>query len=155
MELDKQHPDVIEWEDDSILVKTIKRLTICSTKLVSVGSFIGDMTNLTHVNLAFNRIAEVSALAMCPNLVSIDISHNRISAIESIRDLKDLKVLRCHHNHIMSLEPIVELTKLEEIWISYNNLQWTEFIHLLPQINLRSIVKSNNPGNEKKLMNEF
>ncbi len=150
-----KHPDFLEWEDDSILVTTIKRLTICNTKLVSVGSFIGNMTFLTNVNIAFNRIVEISSLAMCPNLVSVDISHNKILAIDSVRDLKDLKVLRCHHNHIESLEPIVELTQLEDLWVSHNSLQWTEFIHLLPQVNLRSIVKSNNPGNEKKLMNEF
>ena len=105
-----KHPDVLEWNDDEILVSTIKRLTISSTKLVSVGSFIGNMNFLTHLNLSFNRIVEVSALAMCPNLVNIDISHNKIVTIESIRNLQDLKVLRCHHNHLETLEPVIELT---------------------------------------------
>lgn len=150
-----KHPDVVEWEEESILVSTMKRLTISNTKLVSVGSFLGNMAFLTHLNLGFNRIAEISALAMCPKLVNVDISHNKILAIDSIRDLKDLRVLRCHHNHIESLEPIVELVHLEDLWVSHNSLQWTEFIHLLPQMKLRSIVKSNNPGNEKKLINEF
>ena len=116
-----KHPDVVEWEDESILVTTMKRLTISNTKLVSVGSFIGNMSFLTHLNLGFNRIAEISALAMCSKLVNVDISHNKITAIDSIRDLKDLKVLRCHHNHIESLEPIVELMNLEDLWVSHNS----------------------------------
>ena len=149
------HPEEWKWKEDAVTATAMKRLSISNTKMVGLESFLGNLTYLTHLNLSFNRIVDISALSMCPSLEILDLSHNKIITLDSIREMQALKTLRCHNNHLESLEPIIGLTSLEDLWVSNNELNWSEFIYLLPLIKLRSIVKFENPAEDKKYLDNF
>ncbi len=145
----------ITCDEEKIPIHHLRRLTMASVKLTMIDNFMGQLTMLTHVNLSFNKIIDVSALAHVTNLETLDVSHNKIVSLEGIRDLIGLHTLRCQHNQIEALEPLIGLEQVRELWISDNEIPWTEFVYFMPLLQLRSLVMTNNPGGGKGKIMDF
>eukprot|EP01031_Cornospumella_fuschlensis_P044026 gene44026-53821_t len=110
---------------------------------------------LMNLNLSFNSLRDVPSLLYCNMLQIVDVSHNRLQSLDFLLDCVFLRVLRCHHNNIESLMPLENHTKLEEVWISNNKVDWTQLMYLHGCKELRILVKSHNPCDEKAKCNEF
>ena len=144
------------WDEETINPDHVLRLTLSTARVTSlVPLYNCSFRSLTQLNLSFNRITDISHLAHLHALRLLDISHNRIVSIDSLRKMGKLAVLRCHHNSIEVLEPLMGLSQLEELWLSDNKIDWAEFIHLLPLVNLNHLVKMNNPCDAKPKMDSF
>ena len=150
---DTQEDHFITCAEERVGIQHLRRLVLCNVRLPGIDNFMGRLTMLTHVNLAFNRITEISDLAMLFNLQMLDLSHNKIASIDPLRQLTKLRSLKCNDNVLESLEPVWELLNLSELWVSDNNIQWQEFIYLNPLIKLKTLVKLGNPceGKDKLL----
>ena len=140
---------LVSYDEELVAIQHLRRLVLCNLRLTAIDTFMGRLHMLTHVNLSFNRITDVSSISLLPGLTVLDISHNKIIAIDAVRELTSLHTLRCHHNAIECLEPIVNLTNIKELWVSDNAIIWQEFICLMPLSNLHALVKAGNPGDGK------
>ena len=146
---------LVTCDEEQVPVKHLRRLTMASLHLSTIDSFMGQLNMLTHVNLSFNKIVDVSPLALLSRLEVVDISHNKVVSLEALRDSVGIHTLRCQHNLIESLEPLMKLEQIRELWINDNNIPWGEFIFLLPLVQLRSVVMLNNPGSRKAKILDF
>ena len=149
--------DMFEWEDETLSVNHVIRLTLSNMRQTILElHFAGRLSaGLTHLNLSFNRLVDLSAISLLQQLQCLDIAHNKAISLDAVRGLTKLRTLRCHHNIIETLEPLVGLLKLEELWVSENEIQWGEFIFLEPLLHLSSLCKAGNPADSKPRMNDF
>ena len=146
---------LVTCDEELVAIQHLRRLVLCNVRLTAIDLFMGRLHMLTHVNLSFNRITDVSSVSLLSGLHVLDISHNKIVSIDAVRELTSLHTLRCHQNAIESLEPLLSLSNLSELWISDNGLVWQEFICLMPLSKLKALVKVGNPSDGKDKLNAF
>lgn len=54
--------------------------------------------HLRHLNLSFNKLASLDALASMTALKVLNVSHNRLASLRGVEGLKCLQVLKAHDN---------------------------------------------------------
>ena len=146
---------LVTCDEELVAIQHLRRLVLCNVRLTTIDQFMGRLHMLTHVNLSFNRVTDVSAVSLLSGLHLLDISHNKIVSIDAVRELTSLHTLRCHCNAIESLEPLLSLSNLAELWVSDNELIWQEFICLMPLSKLKALVKVGNPSDGKDNLDAF
>ena len=88
---------------------------------VSDISPVADLTNLTHLGIAANRvISEVSALAGLTNLTALWVNGNSISDISALADLTKLTRLGLSNNSISDISSLSNLTNLRRLDLYVN-----------------------------------
>ena len=86
---------------------------------------LGDLwacEQLVTLNLAFNRVADLGALAGLGRLEALNLVHNRVESLEPLAGLGALRVLKVSHNQVDSLAPLRGLGALEELWVHHNRV---------------------------------
>jgi Leucine-rich repeat (LRR) protein len=56
-------------------------------------SGLGALTNLTTIDLSYNRISTVTGLSCCPNLSSVNLSRNALQGADGVQHLLECKAL--------------------------------------------------------------
>ncbi len=103
---------------------TITRLNLISESITSLqaGDFHG-LTALTWLNLANNRISDISALGGLTALTTLDLSNNNnISDISALEGLTALTTLNLRKNSLSDISALDGLTALTNLTVSENSL---------------------------------
>ncbi len=121
---------------------------------------IGKLTNLTQLELTFNKISDISALTGLSDLKYLDIGGNNVSDISVLANLTKLETLYFWGNnfsdisavanltelrtlgfnsekHISDISALANLTMLEHLGIGYNNI--SDISALASLINLKTL----------------
>lgn len=78
--------------------------------------------NITSINLAYNRINDISAFARLESLTEIDLSNNFIDEIDALETLKNVKFLDLSFNKIDDISPLFNLPNLKYLNIIGNKV---------------------------------
>lgn len=107
---------------------------------------VATLTQLTHLNLAFNQLSHLRGLQQLSNLQHLNVMNNQISTLGPITDLTCLTSLNVSHNVLSSLSGIDRLTNLVELKIHDNRLsKAAEVMQLTTLPSLASLAIQKNP----------
>lgn len=81
---------------------------------------IGQMTQLTRLNLGWNQISDISALSGLANLTVLSLWGNNISDIGPAGSLSELTYLDFSGNQVSDIQALSGLSKLQQLWM-YDN----------------------------------
>lgn len=110
--------------------------------LISHISGLDDLTNLTSLDLSYNKIKHIKNVNHLVNLTDLFFVSNKISRIEGLDGLNQLRNLELASNRIRKLENLDALPALEQLWLASNKI--TELTGLGALTNLRLLsVQSN------------
>ena len=115
-------------------------------QLSTVPEVIGQLTNLTRLTLTANQLSILpKVIGQLTNLTSLDLSNNQLNTLpEVIEQLTNLTSLNLSNNQLSTLPEVIgQLTKLEYLYLSNNQL------NTLPEIigqltNLKMLFLNNN-----------
>ena len=99
-------------------------------------------TNLTHLNLNGNRIADLIPIAGLTNLISLRLYNNQFSSLTPLEGLTSLKSLDLSSNRIDNITSLKGLTNLVELFIQLNEIQ--DVTPLKNMANLKTLYLSEN-----------
>jgi|UniRef100_A0A7V3RDY0 Leucine-rich repeat (LRR) protein/fibronectin type 3 domain-containing protein len=85
-------------------------------------TFLSKFTNLTSLDLGFNRISNITPLASLTSLQSLFLYSNLISDVSPLSNLKNLEWLNIGSNLISDVSPIGGLKKLTFLDLSLNRI---------------------------------
>ncbi|MHA1988215.1 MAG: leucine-rich repeat domain-containing protein [Promethearchaeota archaeon] len=106
------------------------------------------LTNLSNLNLNFNKIKEIKGLNNLTKLKSLHLQGNKIRTIKGLDRLKTLESLYLNNNEITKIQGIENLSKLKSLMI-YDN-QIPEIVKLENLSNLEILNLRNNKISEIK-----
>ena len=89
---------------------------------ISDMQFVARLTNLTILNLCFNKIVELRGLSNLTNLKKLYISDNKIVELKGLGNLTSLTHLEISDNKIAELKGLSKLTNLSILSISSNRI---------------------------------
>jgi len=107
-------------------------------------------SNLTELDLRYNQISDISAVANLNNLTEIDLSENQISDISAIANLTNLTVLILSENQISNISAIANLNNLMGIVLDKNPLNTISCIIYIPQLESRGVTLSHDCNYEQQ-----
>ena len=124
--------------------KSLKELSLVGNHLDNNEmNIIGELTNLTKLNLGWNNISDVSSLSGLTNLTSLGIWGNQISDITSVDSLVNLEYLDFSDNKVSDITPVKNLINLKQLWFYSNKV--TDISALTGLENLQVLMLRNNP----------
>jgi hypothetical protein len=85
---------------------------------------IGNLTNLTLLNLSINKITDISALANCTKLEDLNLEQNQIWDLSPLEYLYNLKELDISTNRIYDVSPLSGLSELEVLDLNTNEIEY-------------------------------
>ena len=83
---------------------------------------LGQLTNLTELNLGRSRLSDISALSTLTNLKHLDIGFNEISDIGPVSGLRNLETLLASNNRVDEVTDLAELGNLIHLDLSDNKI---------------------------------
>ena len=98
------------------------------TRLSAAGEGISNLTGLEHasqltvLDLGFNRISDISPLTGLTNLTELFLLINQISDISPLTELTQLTLLNLESNQIRDISPLAGLTELRTLLLWYNQI---------------------------------
>ncbi|MBF4695180.1 leucine-rich repeat domain-containing protein [Fusibacter ferrireducens] len=118
------------------------------TNLKGGYDFLGQMTNLRHLNLSQNNLSEIKFVASLPLLEGLDVKENQITDISPILeaearkevDASRMKFLKLDHNQIQDIKGLSALKELKRLTLASN---W------ITSYNEAYIISARNPLLEK------
>ncbi|MHA2281375.1 MAG: leucine-rich repeat domain-containing protein [Promethearchaeota archaeon] len=102
---------------------------------------LGNLINLSKLNLNFNEILEIRGLSNLINLKSLHLQGNKIRKIKGLDQLKNLEYLYLNNNEITKIQGITNLSCLKSLMIYDNqipDIQNLEHLSKLEILNLRN-----------------
>ena len=81
----------------------LERLDVGQNEEISVLTPLSGLTRLTHLDVADNKITNVSALSGLENLTTLDLRNNQITDVEPLKDLTSLRQIYIRGNEITNL----------------------------------------------------
>ena len=99
------------------------------------------LRNITSLNLAHNKISDISALGALSKLRDLDLSNNSISDISSLASLNNLESLNLGANRITDILPISILINLRDLNLrqnTINDISTLSHLFHLEKLNLRA-----------------
>ena len=98
------------------------------TSLSASGEGISNLTGLEHASqltvleLGFNRISDISPLTGLTNLTELGLFINQISDISPLAELTQLTLLNLESNQIGDISPLAGLTQLRTLFLGSNQI---------------------------------
>jgi internalin A len=83
---------------------------------------LANLTNLTSLNLSFNKINDVKPLASLTNLTELNLASTPISDVKPLGSLTKLTKLNLSFTPISDVKPLASLTKLTELYLIFNKI---------------------------------
>ncbi|CAL6024368.1 Conserved_hypothetical protein [Hexamita inflata] len=101
------------------LYHPISSLTLTNCKLQNISNLT---TSLTHLDLGFNNLEDVSALGSLTNLQKLVVSDNQISQLDSLKSLNNLVHFDARNNKLEQIT-VQNCNKLQELYLKNNKLK--------------------------------
>lgn len=116
------------------------------SKLTNI-SFLRELPWLTHLNLSYHNIKDLSPIAHLKRLTKLKVRGNKITSIPNLHFPGNIHYLDISGNRIQNLSGIEHFKSLDFLNISGNLLNSLEGIHSLP---IQFLNASNNPLQESE-----
>ncbi len=119
----------IDITGDYIKLKNLKILRLSASGIDFLSDNIGNLTQLTEINLFSNELKKLpESIGLLSNLEILNLSTNELTALpDTIVNLVNLKILNISNNHIKTLpKDIGKLKNLKKIYIKGNPIDETE-----------------------------
>ncbi|MCY4403448.1 MAG: leucine-rich repeat domain-containing protein [Candidatus Poribacteria bacterium] len=100
-------------------------------------------TNLTHINLNGNRIADLTPIAGLAKLISLRLYNNDFSSLAPLAGLTSLKSLDISSNEINDITSLKGLTNLVELFVQLNEIQDVAPLNGMTNLNLLYLSENN------------
>jgi len=128
-----------------ITYKELKQLTVLDASDCSIASLDGIeyCTNLTRLNLGYNKLTDIAPLAGLTGLTFLDVGANELTDISPVASLTALTDLYLGANKITDISPVYALTNL-----TYIDLGANKIADLSPLASLTSLTRISLSGNE-------
>src|SRR4030043_255787 len=120
------------------------------TKMLGLGpiqdlSFLSELTNLTYLDLGWNKISDLSPLKNLANLKELYLYANNLTDVSPLSTMTDLTVLDLNANDISDLSPLTSLQNLEELYLHRNSV--SDCTSLADMTSLKVLYLSCSTGN--------
>jgi hypothetical protein len=102
--------------------QSLASLDLAKNKIRDLSALQG-FGRLQYLDLAENQVEDIAPLANVIALQYIELSHNRVSNIEPLRGLTNLASLYLSDNKISDLSPIVQLPRLVSLYLDDNAIK--------------------------------
>lgn len=131
-------------DDEAVLQKDMEALASINLYGKGIKSLEGLQyaTNLTHVNLFYNEVEDISPLGSLTKLRGVDLRSNRITSIEALATLTNMEELQLSGNQIASIDVVKQLPRLR--YFEANDNKITDIQVLSTATQLEVIEISNN-----------
>lgn len=146
----RNNKETLSFDDEEFSLESIGKVTLVNIRIRTIDSPSLPFTNLTYLNLSFNRISEIDGLSHLVALEILDISHNKIFDLSPINKMISLVILRVENNLIEILKPISNCTMMKQLFLGNNNIQWEEIAYL-ESFKLLEVINIGKNPMEKKL----
>ncbi|KAI9841425.1 MAG: hypothetical protein M1837_000701 [Sclerophora amabilis] len=100
---------------------------------------LDELTNLTSLDLSFNKIKHIKRVDHLKELKDIYFVQNKIGKIENLGGLIHLRNLELAANRIREIENLDALTGLEELWLGKNKITELKNLDALTNLKILSI----------------
>lgn len=97
-------------------------LDLYDNRITHISSKIQKLTNLSFLDLSFNKIGKITNISKLVNLKELYLIENGIRKIENLDSLINLEILELGGNDIHEMENLEKLTNLRELWLGKNKL---------------------------------
>ncbi|CAG1981000.1 unnamed protein product, partial [Fusarium graminearum] len=122
----------------SALAETLEDLDLYDN-LISHTRGLEDLTNLTSLDLSFNKIKHVKHINHLTKLKELYLVANKISKIEGLEGLDKLTSLELGSNRIREIKNLDSLKAIEELWLAKNKITELTGLGGMPNLRLLSI----------------
>ncbi|ELR06551.1 hypothetical protein VC83_07491 [Pseudogymnoascus destructans] len=129
---------ITEIEGLSSLAETLRDLDFYDN-LISHIKGLEDLTNLTSLDLSFNKIKHIKRVNHLTKLTDLYFVQNKISTIEGLDGLTQLRNLELAANRIRGIQNLDTLTGLEELWLGKNKITEIKGLSSLSSLKILSI----------------
>ncbi|MFC1981254.1 leucine-rich repeat domain-containing protein [Chloroflexota bacterium] len=114
--------EAIDKPEGLIFTSDLDGLTSLKTKGITDLTGLEYCSNLTELDLAWNKISNISPLSNLTDLTYLGLGGNEISDISPLSNLTDLTYLSLAWNEISDISPLANLTKLTELHLEGNQI---------------------------------
>jgi signal recognition particle receptor subunit beta len=142
--LDLGNYGLTEWPPELFELDWLEELNLSFNQLSDV-SALAALTGLTSLYLSYNQLSDVSGLAALTGLTSLDLSGNNLSDVSALAALTGLTSLDLSINKLSDVSALAALTKLEKLDLCSNK----------PLQSLKSLLPLIERGLEVKLTNDY
>jgi internalin A len=97
-------------------------------------SQLGDLKNLTTLNLSNSKVSDVSPLKDLKNLTTLNLSRSEVSDVSPLKNLKNLTTLDLSYSKVSDVSPLKDLENLTTL-----NLDFTAVSDVLPLKDLKNL----------------
>jgi protein phosphatase 1 regulatory subunit 7 len=122
----------------SDLAETLQDLDFYDN-LISHIRGLDELTNLTSLDLSFNKIKHIKHINHLTKLKDLYFVANKITKIEGLEGLDKLTSLELGSNRIREIKNLDTLKSLEELWLAKNKITEISGLGGLPNLRLLSI----------------
>ncbi|SCV02684.1 LAMI_0H01926g1_1 [Lachancea mirantina] len=124
-----------------VLPACIEDIDLYDNKIKHISSNVNKLTNLTNLDLSFNKIKHIKNLERLVKLENLYFVQNKISKIENLGTLTKLKNLELGGNKIETIGPnsFEGLGNLQEIWLGKNSISRLNNLQHLKSLRILSI----------------
>ncbi|CAK4086949.1 unnamed protein product [Aphanomyces euteiches] len=124
-----------------------KELIIVDESLSDLSTAFHDnnAASVQHLNVAFNKLSNLSGLQQATSLKLLNVMHNYLSSLDGIEAMTSLCVLKASNNKLTSLQELATMSQLQELWIAHNKIELAELKWLKPLTKLQTLVIEPNP----------
>ena len=115
--------------EEAITPAELAGLTVLPTRKLGITDLSGIeyCTNLTELDLDYNRISDISPLTSLTSLTLLQLNYNQINDLSLLVSLTNLTELRLRTNQISDISPLVENSGLSSnLQLASNNLDLSE-----------------------------
>ena len=102
--------------------KKVTRLSLLGNQLTEVPKGLENLTQLTNLELTFNKLTSVKGLETLTQLESLHLPHNKLTDVKGLENLTQLKELPLDDNQLTDVKGLEKLTQLEGLWLPRNQL---------------------------------
>ncbi|KAF2751114.1 protein phosphatase 1 regulatory subunit 7 [Sporormia fimetaria CBS 119925] len=120
------------------LAPTLEEIDLYDNLISHIRGFDA-FTNLTTLDLSFNKIKHIKRLSHLSKLRDLYFVQNKISTIEGLDGLSELRNLELGANRIREITNLDSLTSLEQLWLGKNKITSLTGLPPLPALKILSI----------------
>lgn len=120
----------------SLVTPTLTHLDLYDNQLKAIPSSMTRLTNLTTLDLSFNKIKAIENVESLSQLTELYLANNRISVLPiHLAALTKLVTLELGSNSIRKIESLDTMSNLRNLWLGRNKIAQIDGLACLNQLN--------------------